>query len=214
MSLGKNILKLRKKNGLSQEQLSDKLNVSRQTISNWEIEETYPNSEQLKILSKEFKVSIDELLDNDYSKDLRKEESISKETTSKEEKEVETQKKLNTWQIVLLVIGSPLWLSLLIVVISLFVVMYIVSWAIIISFWAVFISIVSVALSMLLVGIAFTFTNKDLTGFAMIGIGIFCTGLSILLFFVCKSITKAFILFTKESIKWINNCFQKKEVMQ
>ena len=58
-------LKLRKKSGLSQEQLGEKVNVTRQTISNWELNETTPNPEQLKLLSKALNVSIDELLDND-----------------------------------------------------------------------------------------------------------------------------------------------------
>ena len=65
MALGQNILNLRKKNGLSQEQLGEKVDVTRQTISNWELEETQPNPEQLKALSKVLKVSVDELLDND-----------------------------------------------------------------------------------------------------------------------------------------------------
>lgn len=65
MELGKKILEYRKKNGLSQEELGEKINVTRQTISNWELGETSPNIEQLKMLSKELNVSIDELLDNE-----------------------------------------------------------------------------------------------------------------------------------------------------
>ena len=65
MALGQNILELRKKNGLSQEQLGEKVNVTRQTISNWELEETAPNPEQLKLLSKALNVSIDDLVDNE-----------------------------------------------------------------------------------------------------------------------------------------------------
>ena len=57
MSIGKNILNLRKKNGLSQEQLGEKVNVTRQTISNWELQETAPNPEQLKLLSLSIKSS-------------------------------------------------------------------------------------------------------------------------------------------------------------
>lgn len=63
--LGEKIFDLRKKRGLSQEQLGEKINVTRQTISNWELGETSPNPEQLKLLSKVLNVSIDELLDND-----------------------------------------------------------------------------------------------------------------------------------------------------
>ena len=63
--LGEKIYNLRKQKGFSQEELGSKINVSRQTISNWELNETTPNIEQLKLLSKVFNVSIDDLLDND-----------------------------------------------------------------------------------------------------------------------------------------------------
>ncbi len=59
MKLGENIFKLRKEYNLSQEQLAEKINVTRQTISNWELGETAPNPEQLKLLSKELNISID-----------------------------------------------------------------------------------------------------------------------------------------------------------
>ncbi len=68
--LGEKIVTLRKKEGLSQEQLSEKIGVTRQTISNWELNETSPNPEQLKLLSKVFNISIDELLDNDIKNAL------------------------------------------------------------------------------------------------------------------------------------------------
>lgn len=64
MSLGNKILELRKKKGITQEQLGEKINVTRQTISNWELEETTPNPKQLKSLSRALNISIDELLDN------------------------------------------------------------------------------------------------------------------------------------------------------
>ena len=65
MKLGDNIQKLRKELKLSQEQLAEKIDVTRQTISNWELGETSPNPEQLKLLSKALNVSVDELLNND-----------------------------------------------------------------------------------------------------------------------------------------------------
>ena len=70
MKLGDNIFKLRKDCKLSQEQLAEKVNVTRQTISNWELGETSPNPEQLKLLSKALNVSIDELLNNDIKQVL------------------------------------------------------------------------------------------------------------------------------------------------
>ena len=65
MQLGNNIQTLRKRKGFSQEKLAEKINVTRQTISNWELGETAPNPEQLILLSKEFDISIDELVGND-----------------------------------------------------------------------------------------------------------------------------------------------------
>ena len=67
MELGNKILELRKQEKLSQEQLAEKMNVTRQTISKWELIETTPDIKQAKELSKIFKVSLDELTDNDIS---------------------------------------------------------------------------------------------------------------------------------------------------
>lgn len=64
MNLGNKIIKLRKKEKLSQENLADKLGVTRNTISNWELNITKPDILQIKKISKVFNVSIDELLDN------------------------------------------------------------------------------------------------------------------------------------------------------
>lgn len=67
MDLGNKIVNLRKKNNLSQEELAEKVGVTRQTISKWELEETTPDIKQAKLLSKIFKVSLDELTDNDVN---------------------------------------------------------------------------------------------------------------------------------------------------
>lgn len=65
MELHKNIYNLRKARGFSQEYIAEKINVSRQTISNWELGETSPNPEQLLLLSKIFETSTDYLLGNE-----------------------------------------------------------------------------------------------------------------------------------------------------
>ena len=59
----KNILKsLREKNGLTQEQMAERVMVTRQAVSRWETGETQPNTDPLKLLSREFDVSINTLL--------------------------------------------------------------------------------------------------------------------------------------------------------
>ena len=67
MDLGKKILELRKKENLSQEQLAEKMNVTRQTISKWELNETTPDIKQAKELSRLFKIGLDELTENDMT---------------------------------------------------------------------------------------------------------------------------------------------------
>ena len=59
MGLNKNIYNLRKERGFSQEYMAEKINVSRLTISNWELGETSPNPEQLLLLSKTLETSVD-----------------------------------------------------------------------------------------------------------------------------------------------------------
>ena len=62
METNKVIFELRKKSGLSQDELAEKVMVTRQAVSRWENGETVPNTETLKLLSKVFDVSINTLL--------------------------------------------------------------------------------------------------------------------------------------------------------
>lgn len=67
MNIGDKLVELRKKKGLSQEDLAEKLNVTRQTISKWELNETSPNISQAKEISRLFNVSLDELVSNNIN---------------------------------------------------------------------------------------------------------------------------------------------------
>lgn len=78
MEIGKKIMELRKKNNLSQEELAEKVNVTRQTISKWELGETSPDIKQAKILSNVFNISLDELVDNNI-KDILLEKTSNTE---------------------------------------------------------------------------------------------------------------------------------------
>jgi HTH-type transcriptional regulator/antitoxin HipB len=61
------LVELRKKNGLSQEQLADKLGLSRQAVAKWERAEASPDTDNLICLAKLYGVSLDDLLDTDQS---------------------------------------------------------------------------------------------------------------------------------------------------
>ena len=79
MELGKQIKRLRNQRGWNQEEFAEKAYVSRQTVSNWENEKSYPDIKSLLILSDLFGVSLDELVKGDV--EIMK-EKISKETIS------------------------------------------------------------------------------------------------------------------------------------
>lgn len=69
MKFSEKLIKLRKENKLSQEQLASKLDVSRQAVSKWESGQTYPEMDKLLALCKLFKCSLDDLTNDEISKD-------------------------------------------------------------------------------------------------------------------------------------------------
>jgi len=65
MNLSDNLKKIRKMHNLSQEELAEKLNVSRQSVSKWESNQAYPEMDKMIQLCKMFNLNIDDLLNND-----------------------------------------------------------------------------------------------------------------------------------------------------
>jgi transcriptional regulator with XRE-family HTH domain len=64
MNLGEKLLEFRKRKGLSQEQVADKIGVSRQTVSKWETDQSLPDFDKLLPLSELYDVTLDELAGN------------------------------------------------------------------------------------------------------------------------------------------------------
>ena len=69
MKFADKILSLRKSRGMSQEELAEKLNVSRQAISRWEMGTAQPDAQNILQISKLFGVTADYLLNDDYESD-------------------------------------------------------------------------------------------------------------------------------------------------
>ena len=80
MELGKQIKKYRQETHLSQEELANRIYVSRQTISNWENDKSYPDVNSLVLLSEIFQISLDILIkgDLDMMKEVIKKEEVEK----------------------------------------------------------------------------------------------------------------------------------------
>ena len=92
MNLHEKIYELRKNEGYSQETLSEKLGVSRQSVSKWETGESVPEIDKIVALSKIFSVTTDFLLNDDYE-DKAEKETAKEDTVSVEFKDIEAVKE-------------------------------------------------------------------------------------------------------------------------
>ncbi len=121
------------------------------------------------------------------------------------------KKRLHAWEITLIVLGSPIWISLLVAAFAIILSLYAVLWSVLISLWATFACVAACVFGFVAAGIVFCFSGKGLSGAAMIGAGIACVGISIFLFFGCTAATKGTLLLTKKICFCVKKCFLKKE---
>lgn len=98
MDLGNNLFHARKRRGFSQEDVAQRLGVSRQTVSKWETGETVPDIRQSKKMAALYNISLDELIDFDL--DIREiQETIertSRETEAKDRLEPGLGKEISS----------------------------------------------------------------------------------------------------------------------
>ncbi len=120
------------------------------------------------------------------------------------------KRRLKAWEIVLLALGSPIWLSLGIVAAAVIFAVYAAVWSVLISLWAIFILLLCASFSAVAAGIVFICTGNAHTGIAMVGAALVTTGLSVFTFYGCKAATKGIWLFTKKLAAWSKNIFIKK----
>ena len=84
MTFGEKLRKLRTERGLTQDELAQKIYVTRTAISKWESDRGYPNIDSLKAISKFFSVSIDDLLSSDEVLTIAEQDNKQKETRFKD----------------------------------------------------------------------------------------------------------------------------------
>ena len=117
---------------------------------------------------------------------------IYEKTKSKKPK-----KALSAPVILLIVLGFPLWLSLLAAACAIIISVYIAIWAVIIALWSVCGTFAGCALGNIISGTIFILSKSYITGIAIIGTGLTLTGLAIFAFFGCRKATKCIVSFTK-----------------
>ena len=108
------------------------------------------------------------------------------------------------WELALLLIGSPIWLSLALAAAAVVLAVYA-------SLWAVFASLAAAAAASVPVYVVFIAGGSSASAFAMLSAGIVCAGLAIFMFFGSKEASKGIVALTRRITLWIKNRFIKKE---
>ena len=124
---------------------------------------------------------------------------------------MDPQRRLKAWEIILLALGSPIWLSLLIALFSVVLAIYVTLWSLVISLWAVFASLVACAFGGVVGGAVLVCFGHTPLGEVLLACGLVCLGVSIFFFFLCKIGTKGCVWLSKKLGLLIKNFFIKGE---
>ena len=120
--------------------------------------------------------------------------------------------KLSAGEIVLLAVGSPVWISLLVTAFAVGISIYAVVWSAVLSLWAVFGSFAVCFLGGVLAGVVFVIGGNTFSGIAVLGMALISAGLSIFSFYGCKTVTAWTVILTKSVTVWIKRKFKGKGV--
>lgn len=127
---------------------------------------------------------------------------------------VRPKRALRAWELVLLILGFPLWFPLLIAAGAVVLALYIVAWALIVSLWAIEVSLWGCVLGGLAAAAVFFARGSTLPALMMLGIALLVAGLSILLFFGCVAASKGILRLTKKAGVGIKSMLIGKENAQ
>ena len=124
---------------------------------------------------------------------------------------IRSRRSLPVWEILLLVLGFPLWFPLLVTAFVLLLSLFIVLWSLILCLWAVELSLVVSALGALITGVLSLFRGEPSNALLMIGAGLTLAGLSVFLFFGCKAASGGATVLSRKIVLWLKSLFLRKE---
>lgn len=123
---------------------------------------------------------------------------------------VKPKHKLQAWEIVLLILGAPLWIPLLVAVVLTALSIYLSVWSVIISLYAVDLAVAISGLACVGLAVALLFEGLFVQAGALIGAGLVCIGLSILLLFAFNLVTKGILWASKKVLIGIKGLLVRK----
>lgn len=124
---------------------------------------------------------------------------------------IKPQRQLEAWEIVLLVLGAPIWFSIVVALVSVVFSLYMVLWSVIISFWAVLVSVAVCSPALVIAAIVAAIGGNGWNAVLLVGGSIVCAGFAILFYLGCKYATKGAIWLSKQIVVGIKKSFVKKE---
>ena len=197
MSKQEFLMQLRKGlSGLPQEDIEERLTFYSEMIDD-RMEEGFSEGEAVAAVGSAQEIAAQVVAEIPFAK-------IAKER-------IKSKRRLSASEIVLLALGSPIWLSLGIAVFAVILSIYVLLWAVMISLWSVFVSLAACSIGAVLACVVFTVGGNGVSGVATLAAGVVCAGLAIFMFYGCKAATKGTLILTKKMAIWTKNCFIKKE---
>lgn len=124
---------------------------------------------------------------------------------------VNTKRGMRPWEIILIVLGAPLWLALIIAAAAIVFSLYAVIAALIFSLWAVEASFIVSAFGCIAASAVIITRGDVMSGLFTLGSGLALAGVSILLFFVCVALTKLIFKLTRLIARGVKALFIRKE---
>ena len=127
---------------------------------------------------------------------------------------IKPRRRLSAWEIVLLALGSPIWLSLLISLFAVVLSLYVSLWAVLVSIWSVFAALIGSALGALVGGVLLFCNGNTPGGLECVAGSLVCAGLAIFAFFGCRAATKGVLRLTKASALAVKKRCVRKEAAE
>ena len=124
---------------------------------------------------------------------------------------IKPKHELKAWEVVLIVLGSPVWIPLLITALVLLLTLWIVAFALLISFYAVVLSFVAAGIGGLICAIPLFIANSPYTAVLMLGAALIGIGIAILFVVSVKPVTVGIFKVCKASVNGIKRMFVKEK---
>ena len=158
--------------------------------------------------------TVDEIVEQileDATISEEKQQTENRQTENRQTENSRSFPKLGTTEIVLLILGIPVWLPLLLSVFVVLLSVYVTIWSVIVTLYVADVAFVVGAVAGIGAGVMQIVGGELIQAIFLFGSGLVCAGISILWFFGCNLITKYIIKLTAMIFKWLKGCIVRKE---